>query len=162
MSLGHHNLALVLVCGERDTLKNQEASPPHFLSGLAKNKSELLIYHQNGFPTKHKRQELQKYLRETTILFLSSASRAKVAIVSEFPSYLGGIGLFRGEKQPGAHLSNVLKPLHLKVGFGRKYRFQHVDFPRSRKRRARFAEGGFSIMYSLKLRGRATIQSRNQ
>ena len=38
--------------------------------------------------------------------------------------------------------------------------FKMLTFPRSRKRRARFAEGVSQFLYSQKLGARATIQSR--
>ena len=60
------------------------------------------------------------------------------------------------------HLSDVVKPLHLKEVFGRKYRFQHVDFCQVAEAPRKFRGRGFSFMYSRKLRGRATIQSRKQ
>ena len=55
--------------------------------------------------------------------------------------------------------SDVL-PLHLKV-FGRTYR-QHVDFSQVAEAPRKVRGRGFSFMYSRKLRGRATIQSRKQ
>ena len=60
------------------------------------------------------------------------------------------------------HVSDVLKPLHLDVVFGRKYRFQNVDFSQVAEALRKVRGRGFSIMYSRKLRGRATIQSRKQ
>ena len=64
--------------------------------------------------------------------------------------------MFRGFKH---HLSDVLKPLHLK---GRKYRLQHVDFSQVAEAPRKVRGRGFSFMYSRKLRGRATIQSRKK
>ena len=61
-----------------------------------------------------------------------------------------------------SHMSDVLKPLHLKVVFGRKYRFQNVDFSQVAEAPRKVRGRGFSIMYSRKLRGRATIQTRKQ
>ena len=60
------------------------------------------------------------------------------------------------------HMSDVLKPLHWKVVFGRKYRFQNVDFSQVAEAPRKVRGRGFSIMYSRKLRGRATVQSRKQ
>ena len=57
-------------------------------------------------------------------------------------------------------LSDVLKPLHLKVVFGRKYRFQNFDFSQVAEAPRKVRRRGFSIMYPRKLRGRATVQSR--
>ena len=59
-------------------------------------------------------------------------------------------------------MSDVLKRLHLKVVFGRKYRFQNVDFSQFAEAPRKVRGRGFSIMYSRKLRGRAMIQSRKQ
>ena len=59
-------------------------------------------------------------------------------------------------------MSDVLKPLHLKVVFGRKYRFQNVGFSQVAEAPRKVRGRDFSIMYSRKLRGRATIQSRKQ
>ena len=59
-------------------------------------------------------------------------------------------------------MSDVLKPLHLKVVFGRKYRFRNVDFSQVAEAPRKVRGRGFSFMHSRRLRGRATIQSRKQ
>ena len=66
----------------------------------------------------------------------------------------------QGEEQLGQQMSDVLKRLHLKVAFGRKWRFQNVHFSQVAEAPRKVRGRGFSIMYSRKLRGRATVQSR--
>ena len=44
-------------------------------------------------------------------------------------------------------MSDVLKPLHLKVVFGRKYRFQNVDFSQVAQAPRKVRGRGFSFMY---------------
>ena len=64
--------------------------------------------------------------------------------------------------EPTSYVSDLLKPLHLKVVFGRNYRFQNVDFCQVAEAPRKVRGKGFSFMYSRKFRGRATFQSREQ